>query len=174
MLTVICMCSCKGHLKTKENGTAPDEKNTALLSETVKTWADAYYSNKPDEYIERSFKNKECMRLLGSVDYDYDAIFESAVRELNDYAEFMNEKYSFYYVQTRPSEYEIYEKGSDTYQDYLSQLKDMYPNADVIDAFALVEFYINIDYTQDSSMMSDEETSKVECMLINDNWYVID
>ncbi len=113
------------------------------------------------------------MTLLGNTDYDFDSIYSSAKNELNDYAEFMSDKYSFYYVQAEPSDYEIYEKESDIYNDYLNKLSELYKNADIVDAFALVEFYIRIDYEQDSSMTSDKQVSKVECMMIGNNWYVI-
>ncbi len=170
---IFIFCSCRGHLDTQDGNSSLQQLNTQGLSDTVKAWANAYYQNDPDTYIKYSFKNKECMTLLGNTDYDFDSIYSSAKNELNDYAEFMSDKYSFYYVQAEPSDYEIYEKESDIYNDYLNKLSELYKNADIVDAFALVEFYIRIDYEQDSSMTSDKQVSKVECMMIGNNWYVI-
>lgn len=166
----ICACAERKHVASN----APQDNYVDQLCSTVRSWANAYYQNDAEGYLHYSFKNPDCMQALGNSEYDFESIKASVIDELESYKAYMNENYSFYYVEAEPSNYEIYDKSSDIYNDYLAELSKLYSGADVVDAFALVEFQIHMDYKEcENSLSQEQETANAECMLIDDVWYVI-
>ena len=166
----ICACADKKHIASN---TSQDNYVDQLCS-TVRSWANAYYQNDAEGYLHYSFKNPDCMQALGNSEYDFESIKASTIQELDSYKSYMNENYSFYYVEAEPSNYEIYDKSSEIYSDYLAELSKMYSSADVVDVFALVEFQIRMDYKEgEGSLLQKQETANAECMLIDGVWYVI-
>lgn len=172
MFLIVNITACKGNTYKNES-TQSQELYVDTLQSTVKEWANAYYKNNPDDYLKYSTNNPDCKALLGVTDYDFEKQYNLTKSELSDYKSYMDEQYDFYYVEAQPANYEIYDKNSEVFSNYIDNVSKLYANTDVIDAFALVEIKILLEQASGSSAQSETQSSNVECMLINSNWYVM-